>query len=179
MPKNKNKTKDPIDIVLEHEGGFVNNPNDRGGPTNRGVTIKTYSEWLGRSATIDELRSLTYDEARDIYERLYLFGPRIDRIQEPLRTPLLDMSVNHGPKNAIKMLQRVLNALGFGPLDIDGTLGPQSVDAAKRAIAKDARLVRNALVDERLAFYNRLVARDRTQEQFLRGWTRRAESFRV
>ena len=49
--------EDPIGLILKHEGGYVNHKADKGGPTNFGVTIGTYSKWLGREATIAEVKS--------------------------------------------------------------------------------------------------------------------------
>jgi hypothetical protein len=70
------KTPDEmIDDILAREGGFVNHPADRGGPTNFGVTQATLASWRGREATIDDVRSLTIDEARDIYRTKYYVGP--------------------------------------------------------------------------------------------------------
>lgn len=171
--------QDPIDVILQHEGGFVNHKADRGGPTNLGITQATLSKWLGRKASIEEVRNLTREEAREIYETNYLTGPRIHLLPESIRTQVLDMSVNHGPKNAIRMLQRVLNAAGFGPVDVDGVLGPQSRNAAERAAARMGSVLPNALVEERVRFFEAIVARDASQKVFLKGWVSRARSFTV
>lgn len=170
---------DPIGTVLKHEGGYVNHGADRGGPTNFGVTQKTLSAWLKRPATIDDVKRLTIAEARDIYETNYLTGPRISTLPEPLQTLMLDMSINHGPRNAIKMLQRVTNEAGFGPVDVDGVLGPQTRSCALKGLAAMGPYFVNALVDERVEFFHAICENDPSQRVFLKGWLRRAESFRV
>lgn len=171
--------RDPISIILEHEGGYVNHPNDKGGPTNFGVTQQTLSEWLGRPASIDDVKNLTEAEAREIYETRYLTGPRIHLIPDPPRTLVLDMAINHGPRNAIKMTQRVVNLAGFGIIDVDGVLGPNSRAAIERAVEAMGPYFQNALVEERIKFFKNIVARNPKQEVFLKGWLRRAESFRL
>ena len=170
---------DPIGLILEHEGGYVNHKDDKGGATNFGVTIGTYSKWLGREASIDEVKNMKVETAREIYETQYFTGPRIDTLPEPPQTLILDMAINHGPRNAIRMMQRTINLAGFGPVDADGAIGPQTRRAAEDAASAMGNYFQNAIVEERLKFYNRIVERRESQRVFLRGWTRRAESFRL
>jgi lysozyme family protein len=172
-------SRDPIEVILEHEGGYVDHPADKGGPTNWGITIDTYSRWLGRRATIDEVRNMKKEEAREIYESQYLTGPRIHTLPEPPRTQVLDMAVNHGPRNGIRMLQRTINLAGFGPADVDGAIGPQTRRLTEQAMKEMGNYFNNALVEERLKFYNNIIERNPSQRVFIRGWTRRAESFRL
>jgi lysozyme family protein len=170
---------DPIGEVLLHEGGWVDHPNDRGGATNRGITLKTYREWLGRSASKDELRQLTEAEAREIYEKRYLTDPRIHTLPNPPMTLILDMRINHGPRKAIRIMQRVINLAGFGPVDQDGILGPQTRDRAIAAQQTMGPYFQNAIVDERIKFFQRIAANNPSQQVFLKGWLRRCESFRL
>jgi len=170
---------DPIDEILHNEGGFVNHPNDKGGPTNFGITKAVYEQWLGRSCTIDEVRSMKVEEAREIYERRYLVGPRIDTLPEPLRTQVLDIAVNSGPPTAIKMLQRVINKARLGPVDVDGVLGPQTRQKVIEAYELLGPVLDNALVDERKAFYRAIIDKNPSQAVFERGWMNRAERFRI
>lgn len=170
---------DPIGVVLQNEGGFVNHKADKGGPTNFGVTIRTYSQYLGRPASLQEVKDMKIETAREIYERSYYTGPRIHLLAEPIRTQLLDMSINHGAKAAIKMLQRVVNTAGFGPIAVDGVLGPVSRTAIDKAQKKMGKLLNNALVDTRIAFFESIVARNPSQKVFRNGWINRAEEFRI
>ena len=70
----------PIDTILDEiirrEGGYVNHPADRGGPTNFGITAQTLGSWrkLGRPATAAEVQALTETEARAIYRQQYITG---------------------------------------------------------------------------------------------------------
>ena len=172
--------QDPIDIILKHEGGFVNHKADKGGPTNFGITQRTYSNYLGRKASISDVRNMSEDTAREIYERSYLTGPRIHTLPDPVpQTLVLDMAINHGPRNGIKMMQRVVNSAGFGPISVDGVIGPMSRKAVENAVDAMGNEFQNALVEERIRFFHRIVARNSSQKVFLKGWLRRAESFRL
>jgi lysozyme family protein len=176
----KNMKHDPIGEVLKNEGGYVNHPNDRGGPTKYGVTQKTLSHWLHHKASIQDVKALTEDEARDIYEDMYLTSPRIHLLPEPLLTHVLDMSINHGPRTAIKLLQRAINVSGYGPADVDGRLGPQTRQMVEQAIKGNGEAkLSNILVEERIKYYNRIVARKPSQKVFLKGWLNRARKFEL
>lgn len=160
-----------IDRIIEVEGGFVNDPKDRGGSTKFGVTAGTLGLWrsYGRPATADEVRHLSVNEAREIYRRRYILDPRFDRIQDDrLRAQLVDDGVLSGPGTAIKALQSVIG------VPADGVLGPQSLAAVNAA---DPASVRVALVKARVLRMARIVQRDVTQVRFLAGWLTRTMEF--
>lgn len=175
---------DPIDTILRHEGGYTANPKDKGNyykgkliGTNFGIRAPVLAKWLRRDITQTDMQTLDVATAREIYETEYLTGPRIHTLPEPLRTHLLDISVNRGPGVAIGMLQRVINLAGFGPVDNDNVLGPQTRERALIALEKMGPYLTNAIVDERVKFYNEIVARDPSQAEFIKGWINRAQSF--
>ncbi len=170
---------DPIgNIVLKHEGGFVNDPADRGGATNLGITQATLSGWRGHQVSVDDVRNLTESEAREIYETNYLKKPKIDWLPFPYpQVFVMDMAVNHGPGRAIKILQKTINKAGFGPISVDGGMGPATKAAAERAQEEMGNYFQNALVEERKAFYEAIMAKNPSQERFRNGWMRRADSF--
>jgi len=171
-------TQQIISDILRREGGFVNDPDDPGGPTNMGITQATLSDYLGRHASVDEVRNLDEDTAREIYERRYYTSPRIDGLPHSVRPFMADAAVNHGPRTAGKMLQRVLNEAGFGPLGVDGRRGPRTRAAAVRADAEMGPFLLAALVEARQAVYARLIKRNPSLARFEKGWMRRAEEFR-
>lgn len=166
-----------IDEVIRREGGFVDDPADRGGATKYGITRRTLSAWLGRTATVDEVRSLDRPTAAAIYRALFFERPRLGILPQALQPLIFDMAVNHGPERAVELLQEVLAA--SRPVAVDGDLGPQTAGAA--AIAWDALgpWLIAMLANRRERFYRAIVANDRTQERFLKGWLRkRVEPFR-
>mgnify|MGYP005839663143 CR=1 FL=1 len=166
-----------LDELLAREGGYVHHPADRGGPTKYGITQRTLSEWLGRPASIDEVRTLDEETAREIYVARYLAGPRIDTLPGGIVGQVFDMAVNHGPRRAVRILQEVLGLAGWR-VDIDGAVGPETRRAAFEAQERMGPFLANAIADQRANFYRRLVAADPSQGVFLRGWLARAEAFK-
>jgi lysozyme family protein len=167
-----------IDQVLAKEGGYVDHPADRGGPTNLGITQATLSRFLERAASVEEVRNLDPETARDIYELRYYRGPRIDKLPDAIQPFVFDCAVNHGPRRAIRFVQSVCNDAGFGPLVVDGLMGPKTKLTAHNALsAMGADWMLTALVEERQMFYINIVANNESQRDFLKGWLSRARSF--
>lgn len=164
--------------MIAREGGFVHHPADRGGPTKYGITQRTFSEWLGRPATDDEVRQLDEETAREIYVARYIAGPRIDTLSPEIVPQVFDMAVNHGPRRAVRLLQEVLRLAGW-PIDVDGVIGPQTRRAAVEAREQMGPFLTNAIADQRGNYYRRLAAADPSQRVFLQGWLNRAEAFKV
>jgi lysozyme family protein len=162
-----------IDDIIITEGGYVNDPNDSGGPTNMGITQETLSRHLGRRATIREVKNISYQTVYDIYESKYLIKPHIDKLPQPLQKQVLDWGINSGPSRSIRGLQRVLKYSGE-TIAVDGQLGPQTIKILHRHNIKE---VNNKLVDRRIAFYERLVRARPKNQKFLRGWLIRAKKF--
>jgi lysozyme family protein len=169
---------DLIDGLLEREGGFVNHPADRGGPTCFGITEAVARAHGYRGA----MRSLPRAEAAAIYKRLYWHRPRFDAVAE--RTPLLaaelfDTGANMGPAVAATFLQRALTALNrtgkdYPDLVPDGRIGEATLAAldaflAVRGKQGETVLLRaiEVLQGER---YLRLAERRPANEAFLYGW---------
>jgi lysozyme family protein len=160
-----------IDGILEREGGYVNNPADRGGPTKFGITAATLAEWrrLGRPATAAEVKAMKVEEARAIYTWRYI-EPFANIPFDELRAQLIDYGVNSGVDAAKRALQRVLR------VPVDGIIGPRTLAAL---LAQDWRFVNDALVAARVKHFLTIAEDDPTQRQFLFGWMRRAVSFIV
>lgn len=167
-----------IPHVLAHEGGFVNDPKDPGGATNYGISLR----WLSTQGLLgdfdadgdvdaDDIRKMTRAQATEIYRtkwwNAYGYGS-ID--SQAVATKVFDLSVNMGPKQAHKLLQRALNRLGQ-PLTADGILGPKTLRATNQA--KEHVLLAH-LRDEAGNFYTDLANRRPELSKFLRGWLRRA-----
>ena len=60
-----------LSVVLEHEGGYVNHPDDPGGRTNKGITQKVYEKYLGRSVTEKEMKNINIEDVKIIYKNNY------------------------------------------------------------------------------------------------------------
>lgn len=173
--------------IVAREGGFVDDPDDPGGATNHGVTIHTMRRLgldLTRDGRVDaaDVRALTRAQAVDIYIRHYFEVPGLGRLPDCLQASVFDMYVNAG-NQAIRLLQRLLARMGYGTV-ADGVLGPQTVDHAHRAAARDAALLADAYGIERRDYYYRLAdARPASRKYACRrdggkgGWITRAEEF--
>lgn len=158
-----------IDGILEREGGFVDHENDRGGPTNWGITQATLSAYRGRVVSREEVQRLTRTEAREIYFRLYIEAPGFLRIRDDnLRALLVDFGVNSGPVTAIKELQL---SVGATP---DGILGPQTL-VALNMIGHGQAYKR--LLKRRFQRVVNIALGDSSQLTFLRGWINRCLEF--
>lgn len=167
-----------IDDILRREGGFVDHPADRGGPTKFGITIKTLSNYIGRAALTRDVQDLSDDVARDIYEKNYYVGPRIDRLPDAIQPFIFDSAVNHGPRRAIKFVQSVVNQAGYDPaLSVDGAMGPNTRRGAEWAQHEMGDVFLEALLEERRNFYRLIVERQPSQKVFLNGWMNRVKEF--
>lgn len=171
-----------IDHLLRLEGGYVNDPDDPGGPTNFGVTQATLSSWRGYAVTADEVRAMQISEAREIYKRKYLYRPRIDELVAPLIPSVFDMNVNAG-SNSIKILQRTLRDFEE-KVSVDGAIGPQTIRATHRVHQKAGDYLVDAYGIERRRYYYSLADRRPKSRKYARrrdggkgGWIKRAEEF--
>lgn len=167
--------------LLVHEGGYSDHPEDRGGPTKYGVTIGTLRQYRrDPTLTAEDVKALTQDEAAAIYEQEYLTGPKIDHLPDCIMEQTFDMSVNHGPRTAIKIVQTVVGQIAGKRITKDGVIGPVTLATAQSAIDRaGVAAVVNGIAHERLAFYERIIENDPSQEVFRKGWRKRAESFMV
>jgi lysozyme family protein len=156
---------DIIDAILLREGGYVDLPADRGGPTNWGITLATLNEWRQSLATANDVKTLTEAEARKIYRAMYLERPGLDKIASPeLRAVLLDAAINHGPKWAIKFLQRALK------IQDDGVIGDVTLAAVPHLQPQKLGL---KIMCERIKYYGAIVKHDPSQSVFILGWMNR------
>jgi len=141
-----------VDRIIEREGGFVDRGDDPGGATKYGITIKTLSGWIGRAATVDEVKALTVDDARRIYVHEYFVAPGLTCIRDPFIFELVaDTAVLQGQQAAVMILQRALGVMA------DGKLGPKTRAALDRW--DPARLARVVLA-ERFRSIGRIVSGD-------------------
>ncbi|MDM0075096.1 glycosyl hydrolase 108 family protein [Variovorax sp. J2P1-59] len=167
-----------IEDILRREGGFVDHPNDRGGPTNFGITLRSLASWRGSEVSRDDVRRMAQTEARDIYKGRYFIQPKINDLPAAIQPLMFDMCVHHGPGTAIKLLQEVLQA-SSPPCAVDGGIGDKTIQSAANALAAlGAKALVNLLVDRRVELFKSIAGKDASQKVFLKGWLRRAEEFR-
>ncbi len=160
-----------LKYIFNIEGGFVDLPEDHGGPTNFGITQDILSRYRGFPATPNAVKNLSKDEASKIYELIFWNAVGLNRIQSyKIALFLFDQCVNLGPRDAIKLLQRVLNSSFSANLTIDGVLG-QKTDAAI-CYSFEIRLIQELLQAAQMHYLD-LALKDPKQFIFLKGWINR------
>jgi lysozyme family protein len=153
-----------FDLMLAHEGGYIDHPQDPGGRTNHGVTQRVWEEWLGRPVSEKEMRALTPTMVKPLYKRKYWDACRADDLVAGVDYVVFDVAVNSGPGRAIKFLQSCVGAT------VDGGFGPATLAAVKKAEEDPARLI-ELYCAKRLEFLQSL----KTFETFGKGWSRRVQ----
>ena len=162
---------DILEAVLDREGWpeYTEHPNDRGGPTKGGITLRTLESWRQRRCTRAELKRLGKDEALSILTRRYVETNGIHTLSDiDLQTQVIDNSVLSGPVLSVKDLQKVLS------VSVDGIIGPKTLAAVEKVTPV---IVGRQLAVERSLRLARHVAKHPDQVVFLVGWLRRCLSF--
>lgn len=160
--------KRAIPLILKHEGGYVNHPNDPGGPTNKGITLATFRRYIKPKGSIADLKALTEAQAVVVYKRQYWDAVNADLLPAGVDYAVADFAVNSGPARAAKYLQRVVGAAQ------DGRIGPATIAAVEKLPAAN---VINDLCDARLSFMKR-IGGGKLWKTFGRGWSRRVRDVR-
>lgn len=141
-----------LELLLRHEGGYVDHPSDPGGATNHGITERVARQ----SGYTGHMRDLPLSVATDIYRKQYWAPIKAESLPDALRFHVFDAAVNSGPPQAIKWLQRA------GQVAEDGIIGPKT-------IAASAGVSPSAYSAIRLRFMTNLA----TWPSFGKGWARR------
>jgi len=155
-----NKFSEALEIILHHEGGYVNHPKDPGGETNLGVTKRVYEDFGGEK----EMKDLTKEDVEPIYKKNYWDRVKGDDLPEGLDLMIFDFAVNAGTGRAAKFIQRLVNTT------VDGGIGPNTLGKIKEYVVTygiEETITSYALM--RQNYYESLS----TFDTFGRGWTRR------
>lgn len=173
-----------IAAILKHEGGYVDHGSDRGGATNHGISLK-YAKRVGLDidgdgdVDRDDIKLVTPEKAAMLYKRDFLIDPGFDKLPIEIQPQVFDMSVLHGPSRAAKIVQTAINdIMNENVMKVDGEAGPKTQTAAALVLKQVGAKTFNAkMVWHRVAFLKEIVKSDPSQKVFLKGWTKRAESF--
>lgn len=141
-------------LLVNIEGGYVNDPNDPGGETKYGISKRSYPQL--------DIKNLTLDQAKQIYLKDYWGIVGCDAVPDILKYDLFDMSVNQGQETAIKCLQHAVGETE------DGILGPHTLQAVQSTPSYRLLFRFDAA---RLVHY--AEALDASWLEFGRGWIRR------
>lgn len=147
---------DIFDVTLGHEGGYVNDPNDRGGETNFGISKRWHPNV--------DIKNLTKSKAATIYKKDYYDKMQGDKLPVPVALPIFDMAINSGISRAVKLIQGVVGET------VDGIIGNKTINAIQEFFTKDPIGLLDSYRDARINYYESLDQFDR----YGRGWTNRA-----
>jgi lysozyme family protein len=152
--------------VLRSEGGYVNDPRDPGGATNKGVTQAVYDDYRkGLGSPPRTVKQITPSETAAIYKHRYWDAVRGDDLPAGVDYAVFDLAVNSGVSRASRFLQDVCC------VNADGKIGPVTIAAASH----NPKHIVEALMDKRLAFLRTLG----TFGHFGKGWTNRCNEVRA
>lgn len=185
--------------LLTIEGGYVNDPADRGGATKYGISLRFLKAEgafdldedglkdfdLDFDGDIDgaDIRALSLDDAKVLYHRCFWKSLNCDNLAQPLGEVMFDQGVNGGKHAARKMLQQAINrcmaryASAPAKVAVDGVIGIRTMQAMNWCIHWAAIGTSGLIASYRdvvIFRYKEIVARDPSQKRFLKGWLARA-----
>lgn len=166
---NSDAFKVSLKYVLKHEGGYVNDPHDPGGATNRGITIHTLKRWRKRAVTPSDVKSLTLRETARIYEAYYWDTLRLDDVPKGVDYPMFSCGVLAGVGTSAKIMQRIVGA------EDDGRVGKNTMTALNTYLEKEGRA---AFIKQFCADWLAYLKGRKGWPRYGRGWGRRVREVR-
>lgn len=154
-------------FILSWEGGFVNDPYDRGGATNKGVTIATFRSVFGANKSVEDLKRMSDDQWMTVFKKYFWDRWKADDIQSQSVANLLVDWVWASGSHGIRRVQKILG------VKVDGIVGPKTI-AAVNGFPGGARALFDKVKVDRTAFINSIAVG--TQARYKKGWVRRLGS---
>lgn len=155
-------------FILRWEGGFVDDPLDRGGATNKGITIGTFRNFYGKDATVEQLKHITDEQWLHIFKSGYWDKWKADDIEnQSIADIVVDWAWASGTVTSIKQVQKILGVA------VDGIVGNDTLTAINIA---GQRSLFAKIHSMRIEFVENIVKRDPSQARFLKGWKNRINS---
>lgn len=155
-------------FILKWEGGFVDDPLDRGGATNKGITIGTFRNFYGKDATVEQLKHITDEQWLHIFKSGYWDKWKADDIEnQSIADIVVDWAWASGTVTSIKQVQKILGVA------VDGIVGNDTLTAINIA---GQRSLFAKIHSRRIEFAENIVKRDPSQARFLKGWKNRINS---
>lgn len=160
-----------VPFVLKHEGGISDDPQDAGGFTNKGITLKTFRSIYGKDKTKEDLINITDEQWGHIFKAYYWDKLNADKIEsQSIANMSVDWAYNAGVGTVAKKIQ---NIIGTKP---DGIIGSGSLKLINTA--QDTKELFNQIKAARIMFYKKLVEKKPTNAKFLKGWLNRTEAIK-
>lgn len=156
-------------FILRWEGGFVNDKDDLGGITNKGVTLSTFRTVYGQNKTVNDLKNMTDQQWETIFKRFFWDKWRADEIEDQSVANILVDWVWASGAYGIKIPQSMLR------VTIDGMVGAKTIAAVN---AKDGKTFFAEIKKERIAFIDRICNSRPQNKKFKKGWLNRINSLK-
>lgn len=157
-------------FVLKYEGGIVDAPDDAGGFTNKGVTLKTFRSVYGKDKTKEDLINITNEQWEHIFKVYYWDKLNADKIEsQSVANMSVDWAYNAGVGTVAKKIQNIVGA------KTDGIIGNGTL---KLINTKDHKELFEQIKAARILFYKKLVEKKPSNEKFLKGWVNRTEAIK-
>lgn len=165
-------------IILQHEGGYVNDPSDSGGATNKGIAWKTWTAFaqtdLGIAPTLEHLKNISDAQAEIIYRKRYWEPKGFCQLNnDRIGLMVYDWSITSG--GASKEIQKLLRDRFQQNMRVDGVMGPQTIQALNSVA--DQNMLLNAITQIRKNYYIALAFQPNGEKtknyKFLQGWLNR------
>lgn len=155
-------------FILRWEGGFVDDPLDMGGATNKGITIGTFRNFYGKDATVEQLKNITDEQWLHIFKCGFWDKWKADDINnQSIANIVVDWAWGSGTVTSIKQVQKILGVTA------DGIVGNDTLTAINTA---DQRTLFDKIHSKRIEFVENIVKRNPSQARFLKGWKNRINS---
>lgn len=154
-------------FILSWEGGYVNDPNDLGGHTNKGVTLATFKQVYGKDKTVADLKRMTEEQWLHIFKRFYWDKWKADEIKSQSIANLLVDFVWASGAYGIRIPQKVLGVA------TDGIVGAKTLAALN---SREPKELFETLKRERKDFIERICRTRPANSKFKRGWLRRIDA---
>lgn len=156
-------------FILKWEGGYVNDKDDLGGATNKGITLATFRSVYGSDKKVKDLKAMTDQQWQYIFKTLFWDAWKADRINDQNVANILVDWVWASGAYGIKIPQKLLGVA------IDGIVGAKTIAAVN---ARDGKALFNELKEERIAFIDRICRTRPQNKKFKKGWLNRINSLK-
>ena len=162
-----------IPFILKWEGGFVNDPADLGGATNKGVTIGTFTQFCKSkdrpAPSVQDLKNISDSDWKEIIKSLYWDRWKADDIKSQSVANILVDWVWASGVHGIKRPQRILGVTA------DGLVGSKTITALN---ALDAATAFKMIKEDRVKFIDEICKARPANERFRKGWLNRINSIK-
>ena len=162
-----------VPFILQWEGGFVNDPLDLGGATNKGITIGTFTEYKRRKGlkapTVQDLKNISNEDWHEVFKGLYWDRWKADEIKNQAVANILVDWVWASGSHGIKRPQRLLGVTA------DGVVGSKTIAELN---AKDPAELFRMIKADRLKFIDEICEKRPANNRFKKGWLNRINAIK-